>query len=135
MWMLSAFVVLQVLQAKPNAVNDPPPRPGDLSLPEAWYRFEVQGSKVADATGHGHDGHLEGGRGQSFEVQRGVPGHAGFAYDFGGRGGAVVVPASPALDFLSSGTISAWVRLSRLDWHHPTYGEHDVPLLLAQPGH
>jgi hypothetical protein len=100
------------------------PRAG---APVAAYSFDAgAGTSVADVSGNGNDGRIQGATWT-------VDGRYGSALRFDGVDDAVRVPASPALDIDEAYTLSAWVRpaVEQSGWRTVVHRATDTWFLTA----
>ena len=86
--------------AKPDAI---------VTLPglQGFWRFEETLGPVFDVSGNGLHGSVQG-----TGITRGSTGQVGKAVSLSGTDGAVKIPSSPKLDFVSAATIELWIKLS-----------------------
>ena len=101
-----------------------PPRSADLV---AAYSFdEGTGTEVADLSGHGHRGRLQGA---TWTTQ----GRFSGALTFDGVGSVVVIPHSPALDLADAMTLEAWIypTAAQTGWRAVLQKDFDAYFLLA----
>jgi hypothetical protein len=76
----------------------------------AWWRLdETSGTRVADASGRGHDGTLMGASFEQAAAERAIGGRRSGALACDGKGIHVTIPHHPDFD-LAEMTIQAWVR-------------------------
>jgi hypothetical protein len=100
------------------------PRAG---APVAAYSFDAgAGTSVADVSGNGNDGRIQGATWTA-------DGRYGNALRFDGVDDAVRVPASPALDIDEAFTLSAWVRpaVEQSGWRTAVHRATDTWFLTA----
>lgn len=97
---LSVAVVVFMISALSIAVGQ-----AEQNLVAYWPLDDGAGDEVSDASGHGHDGVLQG------DAQW-VPGLFGQAMDFGSGGGYVVVPDDSELDLSDAVTYMGWFNLN-----------------------
>jgi hypothetical protein len=96
----------------------------------AAYGFDAgRGSSVADASGHGNVGTVDGAKWTS-------SGHFGDGMSFQGVGEKVRVPPSPSLDLTTAMSLTAWVKPSESQkgWRTILHRQTDVYGLVASGG-
>ncbi|PFG38837.1 concanavalin A-like lectin/glucanase superfamily protein [Georgenia soli] len=86
---------------EPDPQPDPAPAPGEVR--GQWLLDEGSGTVVADSSGLGNDGTVQG------TVAWG-PGRSGSSLVLDGSGGYVQVPDADSLDVSAAMTVAAWVR-------------------------